>query len=348
MKSKAGNRPTGRQAERTPFLFSRFNQGAKRGKAMQLPETPFLSITEVAKRLATTEEKVEQYLKSNQIYASIDIKPSLLESCDGLCDHEVLLGGYFELSGYQNIYWDENGTYDLHAGHLLLPPKNPEDDKERRGTVVFLRKLAGDPLQYKDEWINTGKLRSLRYMWRLGAYGHKVYRPACSLVINRKDIFIEAAEVKAFEFEMATEDEQVKEVQTATVNEASTLSSYKKAVLKEVGKRGGEKEKENKPVIEAVKKYFGKNVCLLKKKKTAREIAKKFCSSCIEKKPMRVDVDGFNYEVYYEKNYINVRPGENHEGKVNKKRIKLIALATFEKNYISKIKTSLLKQDPKS
>jgi len=175
---------------------------------MQLPETPFLSIAEVAKRLATTEEKVEQYLKSNQIYASIDIKPSLLENCDGLCEH-VLLGGYFELSGYQNIYWDENGSYDLQAGHLLLPPEEPEDDKTRRGTAVFLRKLAGDPLQHKDEWIKTGKPRSLRYMWRLGAYGHKVYRPACSLVINRKDIFIEADELKAFEFEMAMEEQKI-------------------------------------------------------------------------------------------------------------------------------------------
>jgi len=263
MKSKAGNRPTGRQTERTPFLFSRFNQGAKRGKAMQLPETPFLSITEVAKRLATTEEKVEQYLKSNQIYASIDIKPSLLESCDGLCDHEVLLGGYFELSGYQNIYWDENGTYDLHAGHLLLPPKNPEDDKERRGTAVFLRKLAGDPLQYKDEWINTGKLRSLRYMWRLGANGHKVYRPACSLVINRKDIFIEAAEVKAFEFEMAIENEEKQKITLLRSNKTPIVDhSAPPAITKNLenkkqkSRSSGDKEKaitlaanihENKP-----------------------------------------------------------------------------------------------------
>lgn len=155
---------------------------------IKLPEPANYSLGMLAERWAASEEIVEQHLKENTLAATIRLLSvcALYEANDHF-ETPVWLGGTFEIADYKNILWDANGNCDF------------------AGRQVGLRKLAGDPLQYKAAWEESGKRRSLRYYWRMNTSGHKVFLPMASLVINRQEVYVETPEVLAFEADFPKE-----------------------------------------------------------------------------------------------------------------------------------------------
>ena len=151
---------------------------------MSHPVPAYFTIKMLSERWNKMENDIEAYLREDALYASVNLQPNyLLCQADDINETPVWQGGVFEIVDYKNIEWNNNGDCDF--------------GKKKVG----LRKFGSDPLRYKEEWIKSGKLRGLRYMWRLNAYGHEVYRPLSELIINKRNIFIELTEVRSYEEE---------------------------------------------------------------------------------------------------------------------------------------------------
>lgn len=299
---------------------------------MPHPEPAYFTVKMLSARWNKTEDDIEAYLRGGALRASINIQPNyLLYQVDDICKTPVLQGGVYEIADYKKIEWNNTGNCDFGKQN------------------VGLMKLSGDPSQYKEEWIKSGKLRSLRYMWRLNAYGHEMYMPLSKLIINKRNIFIELAEVQSYEKEngiapcgaVTTDADQM---QLNKRYDDQGVSNY----MSVAGKKGGSREKKQIYIIAAVVDYLMENkkmVC-----KTNEEIAKKFCTLYQEKQdnrktntsPKIVNVEGVTYEVYYYDKFIFWRPSEKHSRGKNKNPGKSIAYSTFKNRYISYAKKHLL------
>jgi hypothetical protein len=152
--------------------------------SMELYEPSTFTIAMLAerwKKWGKSEADIEAYLRDRYLFAVI--KRGLVPLLD-MRENPVLLGGKFELAGYDYLEWDSNGSCDL-----------------LRHGEVYLNKLAGHPLQKKDDWERVGRPGSLRGYWRLNSSDHEMYRPEFSFTIRKAEIYIELDEIKSFEEE---------------------------------------------------------------------------------------------------------------------------------------------------
>jgi hypothetical protein len=111
----------------------------------------------------------------------------------------------------------------------------------------------------------------------------------------------------------------------------------KRQMLREAGQRGGQKSKENKPILEAAKKYLQDPTQKLSEK-TNEGIAKKFRNEYKENKPMTITIDNAKWEVFCQGEIISSRSGERYDGRKAKNEEKSITYSTFWKTYIPKAK----------
>jgi hypothetical protein len=106
--------------------------------------------------------------------------------------------------------------------------------------------------------------------------------------------------------------------------------------LSKAGQIGGAAPKTNLAIIEALLFYLEENPQKLKEsnERIGRAFTKKYSG---ESKSCNVKVDGNPWEVYFERDYIQARPGERYDGKQAKQEGKAIKLSTFRK-YVSDVK----------
>lgn len=158
-------------------------------------EEKFCSIPELAEHWNVPVSRIEKRLIAKKLFASIQIDsaPFLHINIPANPFIEVdnkpkHLGGYFEISNFDHVVWDENDSCDFYA------------------CGVVLTKHRGVPLVLRGEWERLGKPGSLHFFWRLTQklqhiWLHDDYSPQSRLVIKKSDIFIKMDEIRAFEEE---------------------------------------------------------------------------------------------------------------------------------------------------
>jgi hypothetical protein len=108
--------------------------------------------------------------------------------------------------------------------------------------------------------------------------------------------------------------------------------------LRSIGKKGGEKPKKNRPILEAVIKYMMENPKM--HGETNERIAKKFRNKYKENAPMSIIIDDTGWEVFSQGELICSRQARKHDRVKSNNDIKSIKYVTFWKSYISEAKKS--------
>lgn len=111
----------------------------------------------------------------------------------------------------------------------------------------------------------------------------------------------------------------------------------KTQLFREVGKRGGQKSKVNKPILEAARQYLQDTTQKLPGKSNER-IAKKFCNKYKENTPMVITIDNAKWEVFFQGEIICSRPWGRHDRAKSDNKEKSIMYMTFWKSYIPQAK----------
>jgi hypothetical protein len=156
-----------------------------------------------------------------------------------------------------------------------------------------------------------------------------------TLPIDKQKAEIALSKIRTFIFKDKDLDEFAQLHILPQQKDTPVPSKNVQSFLSNAGKKGGEKSKKKKPIIEAVMKHLRDNPKLLSK--TNNQIAENFKKNVRDQNPISVDFDGCIWEVYFQSEYIFAIPGKNKA----KHKDKSIAYTTFRNTYISDAKKHL-------
>jgi hypothetical protein len=142
------------------------------------------------------------------------------------------------------------------------------------------------------------------------------------------------------EFKLKHKDflEELRKQKATPLAESQKQVPLESEYLIKIGKKGGEKSKINRPILDAVTQYMVEDIKT--HDMTNGQIAKKFCKEYSENSSMLVTVDMTKWEIYCEGDLIFSRIYESHNKKANN-NVKSIKFHTLLNNYIPKAKASI-------